>query len=176
MKVKGSFTLEAALIFPAVLFIIFSIIYLCFYMHDKVTIEGVINDALLRGRNSVKYEIDMDTSTQNTTKYLNANRMIPENDNLSKESKIKIYLQKELQKGLFIANTTGVEAKVNKGEVAIIVNGYMKIPFIEFRKYFEKSGLTFKFDQNVKIHQTMNDIRIFDIGIDLITKYSKETD
>lgn len=174
-KVKGSLTLEAALIFPMVLFIIFSIIYLCFYMHDKVKIEGVINNTLLRGRNLVKYEIDMDSSKQNITKYLNNNRVINENDNLYKEKMIKEHLQKELEKGLFIANTTKVETKITGNEVTVIVNGYMEIPFIEFRRYFENGGLTFNIEHNIKIHQTMSDIRLLDLGIDLITKYSKET-
>lgn len=173
---KGSFTLEAALIFPTILFIIFSIIYLCFYMHDKVTMEGAINNALLQGRNLVKYEIDMDTNEQNTTKYLNKNRVIPEIDNLLEEKKISAYLHKDLQKGLFIASVTGVDAKVSKDDVIVTVNGYMKIPFLEVSKFFENKGLIFKFEHNIKIHQTMNDIRIFDIGIDLITKYSKGTD
>lgn len=176
MKVKGSFTLEAALLFPTVLFVIFAIIYLCFYMHDKVTMEGVINDTLLRGRNLIKYEMDIDTCKQNTTRYLNKNRVIPENDDLPNANKLKVYLQRELHRGLFIANVTEVDAMVSKNDVTVIVNGYMKIPFIGVSKFFENSGLIFKYEQNAKIHQTMNDIRIFGIGIDLITKYSKEKD
>jgi hypothetical protein len=144
-------------------------------MHDKVKMEGVINNALLRSRNLVKYEIDIDSSKQDIIKYLGNNRVINEKDILYKEQRIKDYLQKELEKGLFIADATEVDTKISGTEVTVIVKGYMEIPFIEFRKYFDKSSLNFKIEHKVKIHQTMNDIRLLDIGIDLITKYSKET-
>lgn len=175
-RVKGSLTLEAALVFPIILLIVFSIIYLGFYMHDKVKLEGVIDNGLMLGRNLVKYEIDMVTNKQNITKYLMNNRVINENDNLYKEGIINEYLQKELEKGFFLADTTKVDTKISGNEITVMVNGYMNIPFIEFRRYFEESSLTFRVEHKVQVHQTMNDIRKLDIGIDLITKYGKETD
>lgn len=145
-------------------------------MHDKVKLEGVVDNTLIQGRNLVKYEIAMDSNKQDIIKYLKSNRIINEKDYLYKENKIKEYLGQELEKGFFLLDTTRVDTKINGNELTVMVNGYIKIPFIEFRRYFEESGLTFRIEDKVQIHQVMNDIRKLDIGIDLITKYSKETD
>lgn len=51
MKVKGSFTIEASLIFPMTSFILIIVLFICIYMHDKACLQNIANLAILEIKN-----------------------------------------------------------------------------------------------------------------------------
>lgn len=59
--VPGSITVEAAFLFPIVIFMIFALIYLAFYLHDMCKIQGVVNGTLHKAGLALKHEVNLET-------------------------------------------------------------------------------------------------------------------
>jgi hypothetical protein len=58
MKIKGSFTIEASIIFPIVFLTIAGILYFGIYMHDKTFLQSVANEAALEFEYSIYRSTD----------------------------------------------------------------------------------------------------------------------
>ncbi|GAA4654754.1 hypothetical protein GCM10023142_18920 [Anaerocolumna aminovalerica] len=162
--VKGSYTVEAALILPIILFIIIGLLYLGFYLHDKVKIQSVINDASTRGRELIQYEADLETGLIDYDYYQNRSLLYPYfTDFTEKEYKINAYLVKQLNRGLFIAKVDSVTVSASFNRIHVLVNGHMDIPFREVKQFFTNNGLTFSSENTMEIHNTVEFIRTFDV-------------
>ena len=55
-KIKGSITVEAAFIMPLIILVIFSIVYLSFYLHDYCKLQGTVDLALHKAIFSAKHK------------------------------------------------------------------------------------------------------------------------
>jgi len=162
--VKGSYTVEAALILPIILFIIIGLLYLGFYLHDKVKIQSVINDISTKGRELIQYEADLKTGLIDYGYYQSRFFFYPYfTDFVEKENNINVYLTEELNKGLFIAKVDSVAVSATLKRIHISVNGHMDIPFIEINQLFTNSGLTFSNNNTMEIHNTEEFIRVLDV-------------
>ncbi|WP_313133950.1 TadE family protein [Anaerocolumna sp.] len=162
--VKGSYTVEAALILPMILFIIAGLLYLGFYLHDKVKIQSVINDISTKGRELIQYEADLKTGLIDYDHYQSRFFLYPYfSDFVEKENNINTYLAEELNRGLFIAKVDSVAVSVTFNRIRISVNGHMDIPFIEVKQLFTNSGLTFSDNNTMEIHNTEEFIRVLDV-------------
>ncbi|MFP4697753.1 MAG: TadE family protein [Eubacteriales bacterium] len=53
---QGSFTVEASLIMPIVIFVIISLIYMGFYMHDVAYLQSVANNASMKSAKAMAYK------------------------------------------------------------------------------------------------------------------------
>jgi Flp pilus assembly protein TadG len=67
---KGSLTVEAALIMPLVIFMLFALMYITFYLHDRCRIQGAVDKALYKAMLTIKHEADISTGE---TDYENIN-------------------------------------------------------------------------------------------------------
>jgi len=70
---KGSFTVEAALLMPVITFMIISLIYLGFYLHDKAVTKFAANYMAVRIGQLYANELDINTSQIDYDKLLNRN-------------------------------------------------------------------------------------------------------
>ena len=162
--VKGSYTVEAALILPIILFIIIGLMYLGFYLHDKVKIQSIINDTSTRGGELIQYEADLETGLIDYDRYQNRSLLYPYFADFSKkEYEIDTYLVERLKRGLFIAKIDSVTVSASSNKIHILVNGHMDIPFREVKQLFTDNGLTFSNESTMEIHNTVEFIRIFDV-------------
>jgi Flp pilus assembly protein TadG len=94
--VRGSYTVEAALILPIILFIIAGLLYLGFYLHDKVKIQSIIDDTSTRGREQIQYEADLETGLIDYSAYRKRSVLYPYfNDSTEKEYKLNTYLTEQ---------------------------------------------------------------------------------
>lgn len=156
--------MEAALVFPIVLFTIIGLIYLGFYMHDKDKIEGVINETLIKGRNLLQNETDMNTGFINYEAYYKRGMLYSLQDNLQeKKDKIYNYIQKKISKGLFIADINTIDLEVSHTQISIEVKAEMELPFLGIQPFFAGSGTLVTGINSVSIQKNTEFIRIFDI-------------
>ncbi len=162
--VKGSYTVEAALVFPIVLFIIVGLIYLGFYMHDKDKIEAVINETLIKSRNLLQNETDMNTGLIDYETYYKRGILYSLQNNLQdKKEEIYNYIQTQLSKGLFIADINTIDVNVSHTQISIEVKAEMELPFLGIRPFFARSGTSVTENAAVSIQNNTEFIRIFDI-------------
>jgi hypothetical protein len=162
--VKGSYTVEIAFVFPIVLFVIVGLIYLGFYMHDKDKIEAVINETLIKGRNLLQNETDMNTGLIDYEAYYKRGILYSLEDNLQeKKEEIYNYIQTQLGKGLFIADINAIDVNVSHTQISIEVKAEMKLPFLGIRPFFAGSGTSVIEKTAVPIQNNTEFIRIFNI-------------
>lgn len=170
-EVKGSFTVEAAFIFPSVLFIIIALIYMGFYMHDKAKINSDINETLLKGKNLVLYEADINTGLIDYDAYLNRGILYSLEGNMEDyKTEISDYINKSLDNGLFIASINQVEVNVTYSSLSVEINASMKFPFLEIKKYFTGTGTQIILDRSLEVNSTPEFIRIFDVFSGVVDK------
>ena len=75
-RVEGSYTVEAALIFPFILYIIIALIYLGFYLHDYGKMQAIIHEGQIRGKGLITNEIDINTGALSYNDYLRKNSFL----------------------------------------------------------------------------------------------------
>lgn len=162
--VKGSYTVEAALILPIILFIIIGLLYLGFYLHDKVKIQSIIDDTTTRGRELIQFETDLETGLIDYSNYRNRPFLYPYfADFKEKENKINTYLMKQLSTGLFITKVDSISLSASSKTIHILVNGHMDIPFRQVKQLFTNGGLSFSNENKIEIHHSVEFIRIFEV-------------
>lgn len=163
-KVKGSYTVEAALILPLIFFIIIGLIYLGFYVHDSVKIQSIIDETLIKARNLVQRDADISTGTVDYEAYLNRNLLYPYfSDFKDKESEIKTYMLDRLNSGLFIAKPKNINIKVESFDIHIEVEAEMEFPFTQMEYYFSKSSEAITWTNKNNTQTPMEFIRIFKV-------------
>jgi hypothetical protein len=162
--VSGSYTVEMALLFPVILFIIVGLIYLGFYMHDQDRLEAVMNETLLKGRNFIHREADMNTGLIDYEAYYNRGILYSLQDNLQgKKQEIHNYLEEQLESRLFIADITSIEIEASHSNLNIEIKGEMMLPFPGIRPLFSKRGTVVTVEQQASIQNSAEFIRIFSI-------------
>lgn len=60
-KFKGSLTVEASLVFPIVLFVVISLLYIGIYLHDVTCMKAIVNEATQRYELAYSNKIDINT-------------------------------------------------------------------------------------------------------------------
>ncbi len=169
--VKGSYTIEAALIFPTILFIIISLIYLGFYLHDQDKLEAIVDECLIKGRDLIQYEADMQTGVINYDEYYKRGLLYSLEDNLKeKEQKISNYIQLQLNSGLFIAKVKSINVEASHTHINLQIKAEMGLPFIGLMPLFAKSGTSVTAQNKVPIENNAEFIRIFDIFFSVADK------
>ena len=163
-NVSGSYTVEAALLFPCVLFIVIGLLYLGFYMHDKVRIQSILNQAATKSRALIRNEAAIDSGAINYEEYLQRGFLyFIENDLSLKKEEIANYLENKLNNGLFLAKIETIVVTVTLSNVHMEVSASMQIPFFEVRNLFLKSGFNIKHSNNTEFHNPVEFIRIFEV-------------
>ncbi|HKL80100.1 MAG TPA: TadE family protein [Mobilitalea sp.] len=165
-KIKGSFTVEATLLMPIVLFVIISLIYLSFYLHDKSRIEGTVDKALLKASMTLKHEADIETGAVNYEGINNRGvfYLLMGSTN-AMEKDIQTFLEQELSGGLLSTEITKVIVTAGKLKVSIDVEGEFEIPIKGVRDYFNPNPkLVIKV--NCPIHNPAEILRISEVILD----------
>jgi hypothetical protein len=162
--VKGSYTVEAALLLPTILIIIISLLYLSFYLHDVSKLQGIINDTILKSKMLINNETDLNTGLINYDIYMERGIFYSMNhDILQKEEQIYTYLQNKLKKGFFI--TRAIDIKVDAGltNIGISVRVKMEYPFRKIQQIFDSGGTFATIQNESEVHNYTEFIRIFSV-------------
>lgn len=156
--------MEAAFLFPCVFFVIIGLLYLSFYLHDKVRIQSDIDETIIKATRLIKNEADMTTGMIDYEKYNNRGIFYFLNNNLEEiQQTIKNYLKQQLKSGLFIATVQKIKVTCNQNQIDIEVSAKMNIPFLAVREYFTGSGLVVQINTSSELQNPVEFIRIFDV-------------
>ncbi|MFT4143249.1 MAG: pilus assembly protein [Mobilitalea sp.] len=131
---KGSITVEAAFVIPIVFCVIFILLYLAFFLHDKCKIQGIVDQALYKTGLSIKYEADI--SKNITLEQLKEKSIFTVITGYGEDEEIKIeeYLDEKLFKGFFLLKVSSIEVTVERFKVYIGVSAKTKnnLPLLNF--------------------------------------------
>lgn len=129
MKVKASFTIEAVIILPIVLFTMVFIIYLSFYLHDYCKIRGITDGVLHKAAINSKHEADIEKGRVNYDEINKGifSRMLE--GSTIKEKEIEAYTNKLLSRGLIATRITDVNVTMKAMSLTARVEGDFMFPF-----------------------------------------------
>jgi len=162
--VRGSYTVEAALILPIILFIIIGLLYLGFYLHDMVKIQSKLDETSLKGREFIQYETDLYTGLVHYSSYRERTFLYPYFVDFSeKENTLTTYLRKQFDAGLFITKIDFTKVSVASNKISLLVQGHIEIPFQEVIQLLFPTGIDLQKESQVEIHNPVEFIRIFDV-------------
>ncbi len=119
---KGSITVEAAFVMPVIFCVIFTLLYLAFYLHDKSKMQSTIDEALYKAGVSIKYEADIDCE-EIKIEQLMEKSIFSVITGYGEEEEIEIeeYLEDKLQKGFFLLRVSSIEVTVKSTNISIEV-------------------------------------------------------
>lgn len=153
--------MEAALVFPIILFIIVSFIYLSFYLHDKYRIEEVLNISILKALEYNQTETNMVTGYIDYEGYIEQGILYRFKSREKKEESVENYLYTYLNDRLIITKVEEITVAITDKELKISAKGYVNIP--DFSGLFgDEYNLTFHKDEKNTIH-SREFIRLFDV-------------
>lgn len=167
---QGSYTVEASLIMPIILFIIITLMYMTFYLHDISKINGVLDKTLIKSSFIIRHDATFITGETN---YENINQrgVLFYLSNLENETDIlSSYVRNRLSTGLIISKIHDIDAYANHNEVCIEVKVKMNIPFAQAKKYITRSGSQIYIKKNAIVHNPTEFIRLFDGLAKTVTK------
>lgn len=128
-KINGSFTIEAALVIPIVLFTIFSLIFLSFYLYDICRIQAVADNALHKASITMKHESDLASGRTEYEKINDRGVFYLLSGATEEESnEINRYIGQELEDSLFFTDISDIDVEAGKYKVVIKIKGRFHIP------------------------------------------------
>lgn len=139
-RVNASFTVEAAIVMPLVLYTILALIFLSFNLHDRCRIHCMADKVLHKASIYMKHDADITTCK---TDYENINDrgiLYPITGNTADERiEIEQYLISELEYGLLCTEITGIEVKAGKLMVRLEIQGRLDVPATLFMSFLKRS-------------------------------------
>lgn len=169
-NVKGSYTIEAALIFPCILFVIISLIYLGFYLHDYGKVQAILYESQTRGKGLIRNEVSMNSGVQSYQDYLDRTIFYPiDNDFKYKQNQISNFINKRCKDKLLISELSNVDVKVSSSNIKLSVGINFQFPFGILKIFFNGSeGVVI--ENSEKIHNPADFIRGYQVSYDLVKR------
>lgn len=165
-KSRGSFTVEAALQLPIILFIIYGMIFLAFYLHDRNSLEGLVDEVLHKGALTLKHEADLVSGSVNYDNIGDRGVFyLILGETKEQEEDILDYLWELSDKGLFFMEVTDIQVEVNKFKLKVTLTGEFEVPVKGVLDYFYPNR-TVTVEAERSIHNPAEFIRIADVVLD----------
>lgn len=169
-KVKGSITVEAVFIFPIILFIILAFIYFAFYLHDRMVINTVMNEANERLNQSVKQPTDYTSGAIYYDKMTSRTLLCRYNGDYSVEIEAaKKYIKEQLSKKLMIGKVRNIEITKNKHSIATKVAAESQISLLPSRVYLSKYQKSVSIAQ-CEVNNASEYVRAADVSLDVLSQ------
>ncbi len=152
MKKEASITVEAAFVIPIVLFVIFALVYLTFYLHDRVRTEEIVEKALGKGAILITQRATIEGTAydyENINQSGNWGYFKASYD--EQEKTISKYLEEESQQGFFLLDAQQITCETNGFSVTVKVKMKGKIS-INPVKNFWKNTPEFVLERSVPLH------------------------
>ncbi|HEX3076804.1 MAG TPA: TadE family protein [Lachnospiraceae bacterium] len=163
--IDGSFTLEAAILLPFILFVIIALIYLSFYMHDRIKIQNSLDQAARKAENIIRYIAEYDTGNIDYESINERTVLWPVTHNYDNEKvTIEASLKRELGKGLFIADVNEINVELDYSEINISVSTNFSIPFSMVKILLAPKKQ--KYTSTLSVHRPAEFVRIFTVFSD----------
>lgn len=165
-KVKGNYTLEAAILMPLILFILLALIYTGFILYDRGVIQGEVNLLVLRGEAVVRNSMEPNSGSINYEAYLRKGifgtlSLYDGEANILAEE-----LTDSIEDKVLIATITNTTVELTTGKARVVVSAEFNIPIKGIRKFFIKSGTGFAYEEVKSFDNAEEFIRRFRIMMD----------
>ncbi len=164
-KIQANYTVEAALVFPLIFFVLLFMLNYTFYCYDRAKLQAKMNDVMRRSAAFMSYDIDLWDNTVNRTSLANKEFLwVFLGDRKPKEDLIQQYCMYELSQGLYITSIEQMSVDSTYTELMIRgtatvqviglkwVSGFSDYPF-EIK--MGQSGKTFPREERVRIIEAM---------------------
>lgn len=159
-KYGASITVEAAFVVPVIIYTIFALMYFSFYLHDIITVESKVNKWVYRTACNIKHPVDLinddiiyeSINDPGVFYYLKGDLDIEAED-------LRMLLQEELSKDLFILTVKEINTEINPFVVRVKVLTQLNISLNPVKSILGKEMVkTFETSQDV--HNPSEFIRI----------------
>lgn len=161
-------TVEMSLVFPIVIYVVASIVYAGLYMHDRLTIQSVINQQALSSSIAAKYPVNKDGHIL----YENINDrgiFFQINSDYSKEETIETSMAKNhLEDQLYITKISSVHIAISYTKITIDTSCNVNIPFTVVRKLLGKDKMNYKESIDIDVFRPAEFVRIFTVFSEVI--------
>ena len=165
-KLEGSYTLEAAILFPMILFIITALLYTCFLLHDKAAIEGAVHHTVLEGEKTAKKSMDPVSEEIDYESYIKEGILRLLYDNREEEASLKTLLQNTITGKIWIAHISNVTVEIKQKEANVRVNYGFDMPIRGIWEFFKSGGTEFSYNEIKSFDNNEEFIRVFQIAMD----------
>lgn len=170
-KVEGSYTLEATLIMSILIFVIFALIYMAFYLHDKSRIQGVLDKSLGKLGGIIRHEGCFDQGEPYYNRINQRDIFFIYTNNFDEQINMtKQYIQNELSGNLIIGDIKKIELVEDNEHVTASLIVHMTFPFERVKQLFTGAGTELVLSANGIIHNPVEFIRLFNTTAGVITK------
>ena len=162
----ASITLEAVFVMPIVILMVFALLYLSFFLHDRCRVQGIVDQALHMASISFKHEADLDTGRVDYDTIGDRGVYYQlQGDRSVLEEKLLTYLGRELSSGLWLSKVNKLQVIVQRQEMRIIVGTEtsVSIPFI--KELFAAVSYT-EIEENSSVHDPSETIRYCEVILD----------
>lgn len=167
--ILASYTVEAALIFPFIFFVIFALFIMCFFLQDRVFMKGVLNCYCEREGRFVSMGVNPESNMVEYGKYFDRNILYPLCSDFSKEEKrFKQSIYAILNSKLKVCNIKKIKVQIDGFSVKVEVWYTLSVPLEPIRKYFNQEGKQLKLDAVKIIYHPAEFIRIYDAIGDIL--------
>lgn len=146
-ELKAVYTVEAAFLLPMILTIIFMVIYIAYYYHDKALLQAAAYQAALRGS------------------------QLYGESNAAMELEAGMAARELIRGRLLIADNISIQASANMTEVTVSYKGSFQIPkAVMPYKLLRNAGSEISISESVKCMDAVSFIRKFRWGKELLQK------
>ena len=161
---KGSITVEISMIFPIVMYVIFSIIYAGMYLHDYLVINQTINEIVLECNIAAKYPMESD-GEHISYSHINDRGIFffidsdfsNENDVYSKR------LINALEKQLLITKVTQPKVDIKYTQITVSVECNVKIPIAPVRILLGEKRMNYRETSEGEVFYPADFVRKFTV-------------
>lgn len=174
-NINASYTIEAALLLPTILFVLISLIYFSFYLHDRVRLESNVNRILLESRDFILYDKELDTGMVDYNRYINKKLLQLDYKGLGLEEEIYEYAYKALSKEFFIGQTKDLDISINKASIIMNVTLDIHLPIQAIRMLLGKGSLEIMYESRIKLIDRSNQVRKLQVTLG-VARRMKEVD
>lgn len=163
---QANITIEAAFVFPVIIYLIFALIYLAFYLHDRCVIQGTADKVLYSAAVAMKHDAEITTGAIDYER-IKDQRILGVFDRRPEEQQIKIKgcLQQELVKKLFLLRLSSVEVKADMYRITVNIGAVTKVKLPLFGRLFDRYSYT-RIEQSSSVHNPAETIRMAEVILD----------
>lgn len=161
---KGSITVEMSMVFPIVMYVIFSIIYAGMYLHDYVVIHQAIDEIALECNTAAKYPMESNGEHINYS-HINDRGVffIIDSDYSNEDNIYRQRLWDLLKNRLFITTIEQPKVNITYTKITVSARCIVKIPFLSVRMLLGEDRLHYSQTSETEVFQPAEFVRKFTV-------------
>lgn len=124
-RCRGSFTVEATLVMPVILMVIFSLMYMSLLLHDKVVLQSVAEEALVRCNQICQRPSDIMSSQIYYSRFLDTSLLGEEKEKHKNE--LEYYINQTVKGKLVLCEVSSINIVIEEDYCQVELSADSKI-------------------------------------------------